>query len=88
MPFEFYPRIRCCKPRANFCVVAVSEPGPSRRFGVQSPVISAREDKSAYYAPAEGWYFGPGCFYANEKLHTVNIKIKKGKDLHLIRTVN
>jgi alpha-glucosidase (family GH31 glycosyl hydrolase) len=42
---------------------------------VNSKKLPRLGDKSAYDAAPEGWYFGPGCFYGNDKLNTVNIKI-------------
>jgi alpha-glucosidase (family GH31 glycosyl hydrolase) len=50
-----------------------------------SKELSRLEDKSAYDAAAEGWYFGPGCFYSNDKLNTVNIKIPRSPKPLLIR---
>ena len=46
--------------------------------------LTRLDDKSAYDAAAEGWYFGPGCFYGNEKLNTINIKIPKSSKPHNI----
>ncbi len=43
------------------------------------------KDKSAYDVAEKGWYFGPGCFYGNDKLKTVNIKIPKSSKPRLIR---
>ncbi|MHC4497508.1 MAG: TIM-barrel domain-containing protein, partial [Planctomycetota bacterium] len=50
-----------------------------------SKELTRLDDKSAYDAAAEGWYFGPGCFYGNDKLNTVNIKIPKSPKPLLIR---
>jgi alpha-glucosidase (family GH31 glycosyl hydrolase) len=52
---------------------------------VDSKVLAQIKDKSSYDAAEEGWYFGPGCFYGNDKLRTVNIKIPKSSKSHLIR---
>jgi alpha-glucosidase len=52
---------------------------------VDSQELPRLEDKSAYDAAAEGWYFGPGCFYGNQNLNTVNIKIPKASKPRLIR---
>ncbi|MHC4649050.1 MAG: hypothetical protein ACYTBJ_26655 [Planctomycetota bacterium] len=43
------------------------------------------KDKSAYDVAEEGWYFGPACFYGNDKLNTVNIKIPKNSKPHVVR---
>ncbi|HUW18762.1 MAG TPA: TIM-barrel domain-containing protein [Sedimentisphaerales bacterium] len=48
----------------------------------QSPQI---KNKCAYDKAEEGWYFGPGCFYGNDKTNTINIRIPKSPTAHLIQ---
>lgn len=51
---------------------------------VNSKELPRLDDKSAYDSADEGWYFGPGCFYGNQNLKTLNIKIPKTSKPHNI----
>jgi len=52
---------------------------------VDSKPLQQLQNKSHYDKAKEGWYFGPGCFYGNDKLRTVNIKITKASKARHIR---
>jgi alpha-glucosidase (family GH31 glycosyl hydrolase) len=43
------------------------------------------ENKAAYEAAREGWYYGAGCFYGADSIKTLNIKLVKTGKSHLIR---
>lgn len=47
--------------------------------------LSQLEDKAAYDAARQGWYYGPGCFYGADSIKTLNIKLAKTGKSHLIR---
>jgi len=44
---------------------------------VDSKELARLDTKAAYDAAAEGWYYGPGCFYGSDTISTVNIKLPK-----------
>jgi alpha-glucosidase (family GH31 glycosyl hydrolase) len=52
---------------------------------VDSKELTCLDTRAAYDAAAEGWYYGPGCFYGSEKLATLNIKVAKDSGSRLIR---
>jgi len=47
----------------------------------QSPKLG---DKAAYDAADKGWYFGSGSFYGSDTMSTLNIKVAKGSQPHLV----
>jgi alpha-glucosidase len=51
---------------------------------VDSKELPAIEDKPGYDKAKEGWYYGPGCFYGNDQLKTVNIKIPRASEARRI----
>jgi alpha-glucosidase len=52
---------------------------------VDSRVLPKIETRIRYDTAHEGWYYGPGCFYGSERIKTVNIRLPKGRDSHLVR---
>jgi alpha-glucosidase len=43
------------------------------------------ENKAAYEAAEQGWYYGAGCFYDSNDIKTLNIKVAKRRERHLVR---
>ncbi|MHC4526862.1 MAG: glycoside hydrolase family 31 protein [Planctomycetota bacterium] len=49
-----------------------------------SKTLPRFKNKGGYDSAGQGWYYGPGCFYGSDQISSVNIKIAKSPDPHLI----
>jgi len=72
-PHNFELWVHCAKEPSS--VTADSKPLPR---------LQAKTD---YDKSTTGWYYGPGCFYGNDKIPTANIKLAASAGKHRVRLI-
>jgi len=94
-PLQYTKALFTCTSQADTLTVDISKSSSSYQLSIHCPAkpleiivdgkkVKALDSLEKYNKTQKGYYYGNGCFYGNENIVTLNIKVPKSRNEHKI----